>query len=148
MFHNLAREVKVTRVMNAVAAGTTDQESSTVDMQGFDGVMFVAAFGTITTNAVTSVKAQQGALSNGSDGADLVGTGITVADDDDNQVAIIDIYRPQERYVRCVIDRGTQNAVIDGVLAIQYKGRRQPTTHDSTTVIAAESHNSPAEGTA
>lgn len=148
MFHNLAKEVKVTRVMNAVAAGTTNQESSTVDMQGYDGVMFMAAFGTITANAVTSVKAQQGALSNGSDGADLEGTAITVADDDDNQVAIIDIYRPQERYVRCAISRGTQNAVIDGVIAVQYKGRKFPTVHDTATVIAAETHNSPAEGTA
>lgn len=146
--HSLENAVKVTRVMNAVAAGTTDQESSTVDMQGFDGVMFIAAFGAITTNAVTSVKLQQGADSGGTDGADLLGTGVTVADDDDNQVVVLDVYRPTERYVRCVIDRGTQNAVIDGIVAIQYNGRRQPTTHDSATVVAGESHNSPAEGTA
>lgn len=146
--HSLENAVKVTRVMNAIAAGTTDQESSVIDMQGFDGVMFIAAFGAITTNAVTSVKAQQGTDATVTDAADLLGTGITVADDDDNQVVVLDIYRPRERYVRCVIDRGTQNAVIDGIVAIQYNGRRQPTTHDATTVVAAESHNSPAEGTA
>lgn len=146
--HSLQKAVKVTRVMNAVAAGTSDQNSSVIDMQGFDGVVFMAAFGTITSGAVTSIKVQQGADSGLSDAADLEGTSVTVADDDDNQVAIVEVYRPRERYVRLVVDRGTQNAVIDGVLAIQYNGRIKPTTHDSSTVIAAESHNSPAEGTA
>lgn len=148
MFHNLANEVKVTRVMNAVAAGTTDQTSSAVDMQGWDGCMFITSFGAITTGAVTTVKLQQDTASNLGTAADLAGTAQTVADDDDNQVVIHDIYRPQERYVAVVIDRGTQNAVIDGVIAIQYKGRRQPTTHDATTVIGCETYNSPSEGTA
>lgn len=148
MFHNLANEVKVTRVMNAVAAGTSDQTSSSVDMQGWDGVMFITAFGTITTGAVTSVKLVQDTASNLGSAADLAGTAQTVADDDDNQVVIHDIYRPQERYVGVVVDRGTQNAVIDGITAIQYKGRKQPTTHDSTTVIGCETYNSPSEGTA
>lgn len=146
--HSLQKEVKVTRVMNAVAAGTSDQNSSVIDMQGWDGVTFIAAFGAITSGAVTSVKVQQGTDGTVTDAADLEGTAVTVADDDDNQVAIVEVYRPRERYVRLVVDRGTQNAVIDGVIAIQYNGRKQPSTHDSTTVISAESHNSPAEGTA
>lgn len=148
MFHNLANEVKVTRVMNAVAAGTTDQTSSVVDMLGWDGCMFITSFGTITTGAVTSVKLQQDTASGFGTAADLAGTAQTVADTDDNKSVIHDIYRPQERYVAVVIDRGTQNAVIDGVWALQYKGRRQPTTHDSTTVIGCETYNSPSEGTA
>lgn len=148
MFHNLANEVKVTRVMNGVAAGTTDQNSSAVDMQGWDGVMFITSFGAITSGAVTSVKLQQDTASGMSTAADLAGTGQTVADDDDNQVVIHDLYRPTERYVRVVVDRGTQNAVIDGVVAIQYKGRKQPTTHDSSTVVSCEIYDSPAEGTA
>lgn len=146
--HNLFRGCKVTRVMTAQSAGTSNVNGNAVDMAGWDGVAFIATFGTITAGAVTSVKAQQAQNSNVSDAADLIGTGITVADDDDNQAAIIDIYRPQERYVRPVVVRGTQNAVIDGVLAIQYKGRVSPVTHDSATVISAEYHDSPVEGTA
>lgn len=145
---NLTKNVKVTRVMDAVAAGTTDQNSSEVDMKGFEGVMFIAAFGAIDATAVTSVKAQQGAVTGMGDAADLAGTSISVADDDDNKVVVLDIYRPQERFVRCVIDRGTANAVIDGVIAIQYGPREKPTTHDATTVVGTEVHASPAEGTA
>jgi hypothetical protein len=39
---NLSKAVKVARVLNGVAAGTTDQNGSVVDMQGFEGVQFVA----------------------------------------------------------------------------------------------------------
>lgn len=143
---NLSKEIKVTRVMNGVAAGVTAQNSSSVDMQNFDSVMFVAMFGSITAGAVTSVNAAQS--DDDSTFADLAGTGITVADSDGDQVAVIDLERPVGRYVRCEISRATQNAVIDGVLAIQYRGRTKPTTHDVSTVIASELHVSPDEGTA
>ena len=52
---NLSKAAKVTRVMNAVAAGTSDQNSSSVDMKGFDACQFVVAFGAITASAVTSI---------------------------------------------------------------------------------------------
>lgn len=145
---NLSKQVKLQRVENAAAAGTTDLTSDWVDTQGFEGVMFVAAFGTITAGAVTTIKAQQAAASDGTGAADLEGTSITVADDDDNQIAAIDIFRPQERYVALVVDRGTQNAVVDGVIAILYGPRELPTTHDTATVVSVETHVSPAEGTA
>lgn len=145
---NLSKEVKVTRVLNAVAAGVSDQNGSVIDMANFDGVVFIAGFGTITSGAATSIKVQQGKLANGSDMADLEGTGLAIADDDDDKLAALDVYRPQERYVRLVVVRGTQNAVIDGVIALQYKGRKAPVTHDATTVVGTELHISPDEGTA
>ena len=143
---NLGPSVKITRLMNAVAAGTSDQLSSALDMQGFDGVMFLTSFGTITAGAVTSVEVHQCDTSGGSYAA-LAGSSIAVADDDDNQVVVHDIYRPRERYLKVNIDRGTQNAVIDGVVAIQYGARLQPATNDSATVVSREVHASPAEGT-
>lgn len=145
---NMSDSIKITRVMNAVAAGTTDQNSSVIDMEGFEGVVFIAAFGAITASAVTSIKAQQGEESDLSDAADLEGTGISIADDEDNMLLVLDVFRPQERYVRCVVDRGTANAVIDGVIAVQYGPRTKPTTHDSTTVAGSEIHASPSEGSA
>ncbi len=146
---NLSKEVKITRVMNAVAAGITDQNSTVLDMQGYDGVMFVAAFGTLTATQVTSIKAQQGALPDGSDMIDLAGTAVgPLADADGNKCLVLDVYRPQERYVRCVVDRGIANAVIDGIIAVQYSARLMPTVHDATTIAASELQVSPAEGTA
>lgn len=54
----------------------------------------IVGFGTITASAVTSIKVQQGAASDLSDAADLLGTGITVAADDDNQIVAV-------RWTRC-----------------------------------------------
>ena len=140
--------VKVTRVMNAIAAGTSDQNGTTLDMQNFEGVMFVAAFGALTATQVTALKAQQGAASDLSDAADLAGTLVgPLADGDGNKCLILDVWRPEERYVRCVVDRGTANAVIDGVIAIQYGAKKLPVAHASS-VAFAETHASPSEGTA
>lgn len=145
---NLLSEIEVQSVMNAVAAGTSDQNSSVVDMQNFDGVLFIAKFGTLTATQVTQIKAQQGQQSDLSDAADLVGTLVgPMADADSNKMLLLDIYRPRERYVRCVVDRGTANAVIDSVVAVKYKGRKLPIAQGST-VAASEIHNSPDEGTA
>lgn len=128
-------------------AGTTDLTSSPVDTAGYEGVRFICGFGTLTSGAVTSTKVRQGAQSNMSDGADLAGTAQTVADDQDNKIVITEIHQPQERYVDHVIDRGTQNAVVDFLIVELFGVRKEPVTQD-TTVIAAEVHASPDEGTA
>ncbi len=140
---------KVIRVMNGVVAGTSDQTSSAIDTAGYDGVKIYTLFGEITGGAVTSVKVQQSSDDGSVDTyADLEGTSITVADDDDNQLVVHDIYRPRERYLKVVVDRHTQNAVIDGIVAVLYGARSLPPTNDATTVVSREFHASPAEGTA
>lgn len=140
---------KVVRHSNAVAAGTTDIEPAAgVDTAGFETITFIVAFGAITANAVTSIKAQ---CSTESDGAvdtfaDLAGTSVAVADDDDNQLKYLEIHNPPERYVRCVVDRGTANAVVDGIIAILSNPHEKPVTQP--TGVEGEAHTSPAEGTA
>lgn len=147
----LLEDIKIVRVSNAVAAGTTAANGTAVDMTGYDGVLFLIAFGAIVTGAITSVKAQQGAASDGGDAVDLEGSGVTVADDQDNKVVALDIYRPRQgygKYVRPVVSRGTQNATIDSMIAILYNGRSKPVSLDATLVAASKSLGSPATGTA
>ena len=50
--------------------------------------------------------------------------------------------------LRCVVDRGTQNATVDGIVALQYEANKEPVTQDATTVGGQEFHHAPAEGTA
>lgn len=129
------------------SAATTDLTSEAVDTAGFEGARFICGFGTITSTAVTSTKVQQCDSSAGSY-ADLEGTSQSVADDDDNQVTITEIFRPRERYLKHVVDRGTANAVVDFLIVELYGAIEQPTTDDTATVVSREIHNSPAEGTA
>lgn len=131
----LSEEVVTTRVMNAVAAGTSNQNGTTLDMAGFDAVRFTALFGALTATQVTGLKAQQGDALDASDMADITGAATSaLADADGNKALILDVSRLliTKRYVRCVVTRGTANAVIDGVIADQYKGRSRSTTQGST----------------
>jgi len=130
----------------AGAAGTDDIEGSVLDMQNWNGVVAVLRMGAITGSAVTSVKWQQGAESDGSDMADLEGTGITIADSDDDEIFLLELTNPQERYVQLYVDRGTQNAVVAGAEYCTFRGRTGPITQPTGTT--AETHNAPAEGTA
>lgn len=130
------------------AAGTTDITTDTVDTAGYDGVAWIVTLGAITANAVTSLKLQQDSDSAMGTAADLEATAITIADDDDGQLVLTEVMRPQERYVRMIIDRGTQNAVVENVTAILYKAAEQPITHSTTNIVAAETHLAPSEGTA
>lgn len=129
-------------------AAATDRNGATLDMLGFRGVLMVVKFGTIATGAVTSIKAQQGALSNLSDAADLEGTGITVAADDDNQIFVIDLYEPVERYVRVVVDKDGTNASNEAAWYLQYGATLRPQTVTIADAVTYERHMSPAEGTA
>ena len=146
---NLSKGVKTTRVMNAVAAGVSDQNSSSVNMANFESVLFVAALGTLTAGQVTNMKAQQSDDDGVGDAwSDLLGTLTAAMDDGDSDKLIqLDIVKPRKQYVRAVLVRATQNAVIDGIVAYQYGPLKLPTTHDSS-VQDTETHISPAEGTA
>jgi hypothetical protein len=139
---NLGKRVKVTKVIAAQSAGTGTTNGTILDMQNWEGVLFVGgAIG--TANAGNYFKLQQDAASDLGSAADLVGSKITPGDNGD--AIKVDLYRPLERYVRIVAVRGASSTLGD-VYAIQYMSNKMPTTDAST--IDSETHISPAEGTA
>ena len=143
-----ATNLKVSSALD-YASGTADRTGTVLDMAGFDGVLMIVKFAAIATGATTSVKAQQGAAANMSDAADLEGSGITVADDDDNQLFVINMYRPAERYVRIYVDKDTSNASGEAAIYVQYGGSGAlPRLASVTDALTLESHFGPAEGTA
>lgn len=148
-YHNFLIGNNVKRVMNAVAAGTTDQNSTGVDMTGYEEVTFIAAFGALTATQITSMKAQQSDDDGSADDyTDLAGTSTgPAADADSNKMLALGIYRPKKKWVRAVVDRGTANAVIDGIIAIRSRSRLEPVAQDAS-MSAMKYLNNPAEGTA
>jgi hypothetical protein len=97
---------------------------------------------------VQSLKVQQDTASGMGAAADLAGTNIAVADDDDNQAFWIDVKRPRERYLRLVISRATQNSDWGPIWAFQYRGRTLPVVNNVTDTITGEKWDAPAEGAA
>jgi hypothetical protein len=145
---NLTKAGKFSRISNAVAAGQTTVTSSAVDMLGFDAVTAVYAFGSITTGAATSVKAQQSSDDGSADAySDIEGSSITVLDSYDNKLVLIEINNPQKRYVKFLVSRATQDSVVDGIFAIQTGAKLEPVTQPAT-VATSEYHLAPDEGTA
>ena len=143
----LSKDVKITMALD-YASGTSDRNGATLDMAGYEGVLAVVKFATIAPGATTSIKMQSGAAALLGDAADLLGTGITVEDDDDNQIFYIDLFRPQERYVRVVIDKDGANAVAESAIYYQYNVYSVPVTNNVADLVTGEFHCSPAEGTA
>ena len=144
----LGKDTKITIAITPTegAAGTSDINGAILDMQGYENAMAIVTFGEITAGAATSIKMQQDTAAAMGGAADLAGTGQTIADTDDDKTFYIDLIKPQERYVRLVVDRGTQNAVVASATYLQYNGVKKPVTHG--TNVAGESFYSPAEGTA
>ena len=149
---NLATDVKWHRLSDAEVAGTTAINCTVVDTAGYNQVCFMVAFGALTSTAVTDIKIQSSTASDGSGDAfaDLAGTKVSIADDQDNKMLIVEVDRPRERYLRLVIGRATANAVVDGAFAILYGGGKLPVTQDTGSVPTdgAEYYYGPAEGTA
>lgn len=129
---SLAKNVAIDRVSNAVAAGTSDINSSSVDMADFEVATFIVAFGTITATAVTSIQIDHSA--DNSAWNSVAGSKVTVPDSASNKIAITETVRPTLQYVRCTVDRGTANAVVDGIFAIRSSARKYPVTQASTVV--------------
>lgn len=144
---NLSKSCKISKAISvtAGAAGSTDIEGTIIDMQGFESICFIITLGAITSGAVTSAKVQQDDANAAGGMADLAGTSITIADDDDEEVIYLDVIKPSKRYVRLYIDRATQNAAMTAN-AVQYGALKEPVTHG--TGVSGETTIEPAEGTA
>ena len=140
---NLSKNTKLTRVKLTQASAGTAINSDSVDMEGFEGVMFFGLFDTANASnfANLAVSSDDGV---GDAFADVLGTKVVPGDNDD--AFLIDYYKPVERYVRCEIDRGGANTRTGEIYALQYGARKAPTSQGST--IDAELHVSAIEGSA
>lgn len=119
-------------------AGTTDLESDAVDAANYECVAFVASMGAITAGAATSLKVQEATAATGATWADLEGAEVTIGDGDDNKLAIVEVHRPLKRYLRAVLDRGTQDSVCNGIIALKAKARKEPVVQPSADVAVSK----------
>lgn len=121
----LSELCKTTRVENSAVAGTSDLTTDILDMQGFDGVRFVALLGDVTSGSALRMRVWQNSANSTSGATELACTASFTAgaSDADNKLLACDVLRPTERYVYAVLERDTQNAVVDGIIADQYRAR-------------------------
>lgn len=139
---SLLKDCNIVRVENAAAAAQTDLDSDVLDMSGYDAVAFIAALGDVTATSALELQVYGNTASSTSSPTpvELTADSVTytaAASDADNKLMVVDVVRPAYRYVFCRVKRGTANAVVDGVVAVQYHAREVPVTQGSTVLGSA-----------
>jgi len=147
---NISKRTKLIRHNVAVAAGvTTITPSAGVDTKGFAGCLFIVHWGAIVTGGVQSIECHSSTDDGVADAYAALSTSkVNVTDADDNKITYLDVYRPRERFLKCIVNRATQNATVDSITAILYDPVVMPTTHDAATVSGGELHVAEPAGTA
>lgn len=135
----LSNAVKFTLVQAALADGSTDPDSTALDMAGYEGVLFVGICGTITGSG-TCTLAAYGSSDNGVvdtfaalSGASAEASGSA----DSDKLLIVDVFQPRERYIRTKLTRATANSIWGGTIAIQYKAKDKATATAAAQLAAS-----------
>jgi hypothetical protein len=145
---NISKACKFTLVEPVAADGQTTLTSDSLDTQGFGACAFIYTIGTITSTGTVAMKLQQSSDNGVADGfSDIEGSNIAATDTASDKLLIADVVTSQKRYVRAVVTRGTADSVGGGIVGILYAPDKEPVTQPAS-VLSAELHVSPAEGTA
>lgn len=136
--NNLLPNVEFVVVEAAAAAGQTKLTTDTIDMAGWTGVVFIVHLGDVSDGSVLGLTAEH-SDDDDSGFADLGGAlSFTAgASDADNKLLILDIVRPEKRYVRASLTRTTANAAVNGITAIKYEGPHVPIVQGDTVLASA-----------
>jgi len=138
---NLSKNCKITVVAAAAVAATTEVVTSVLDMAGFDGVMFIALMGDVTASSVLTLTAKGNSANSTSSPTPVTQKATTAftaaAADADSKVLMVDVAKPTLRYMFASLTRADQNAVVGGIIAIQYSANDKPTAHDASVIASA-----------
>lgn len=144
---NLGKDIKITTCLDYTNLSTTPREGATVDMLGYDGIMAIMTCAAIAGSSVGDIHFETATDSGFSGGTDLKGTALVTADNDDNQIFVIEVYKPLERWIRAVVTKDASNTIAESVIYIQYKGIKRPEVNTVTDLVTYELTISPARGT-
>jgi hypothetical protein len=119
----------------ALAPALIDQSaantlSAAIDMQGYDRVRFIYQLGGMVNGSSLSsfaVESNESNLGNATNIVNVENTSQQVAltnitNAGNNNVAVLDIFRPTKRYVGVYVDAVTANITLLGVLAERFRG--------------------------
>lgn len=134
--NSLYQEAVVSVVSNAVTAGTTAVTTSALNMAGFDAVTYVAVLGTVTDGSVLTLTAYENTANSNSGGTAVTGgaTASVTASSSSNTQFVVDVIRQADQYSYATLTRTTDNAVVNCILAIQYRAKVTPVTQPASVV--------------
>jgi hypothetical protein len=130
----LSANAKIEYAYAAIAsANNTDVNTTIFDMSGWDGILFITHIvtGAATGVATLNVKAH---TANSAAGSTITGATATVTNGTTyaGKNLIVDVYKPQKRYVYGNITSGTDVITFGQTHAILYRGKMGPVADPST----------------
>lgn len=138
----LLKDIEIREIGAPVgAANNTDSNSDRIDMAGYEGVIFVASVTDSVATGVATLKAEQNSSDSDSGMAAIAGASAadTSAENDDlnDQLLVVEVHRPRERYVQAVRTSGTANIAFGSLIAILYGKKKLPVSAHSTVLAQA-----------
>jgi hypothetical protein len=138
---SLVKDCEFVYIEPEATAGTSTLTSDVVDLQGWDGCLFIALTGDATSGTVLTLAALGNTANSTSGAVAITGASAsytsTSATDADNKMLLVDVVRPLKRYAHVTLTRATQNCVCNGIIAIKYRGAKAPITQSASHVIAS-----------
>ena len=128
---------EIHRVLGSqVAADTGTVETDAVATGDCDGVAFIVSFGDMVSGANVSMQITGRTTAGTGSWLNLPGAVVAFESDaTDDVVGLVEIKRPNPwAEVRLEITRADQNAEIDGVTAVVYKGQGRPVSQPAEVV--------------
>lgn len=137
---NLSKSVKITVVEATASAATTELVTDVLDMSGYEGVMFIAVTGDVTSGSVLTLTVKGNSANSTSSPTPVTQAATDAftagASDADSKALVVDVYKPTLQYIFGSLTRTAQNAVVGTILAIQYGAHNKPTTQDATVIAS------------
>ena len=122
------QNVKVSSALD-YASGTADRTGSILDMSGYEGVVCIVKLATVAAGGLTSFHMQQDTAAAMGSAANINGTQQFIDGDDDNDIIVLEVREPTERYVRVYVNKDGSNACAESAVYIQYGPGYAPVTN-------------------
>lgn len=143
MIGSFLKECKILNVENSVSASKATTVGEIVDTAGFDGACFIYKLGAATDGGAVTLKIYQDSAVGFAAPAELSGASAAIAVNasDSDQVLVVDVIKPRERFLRPTIVTATENCEIDSAICILYnpdvKPVVQPATIDASALVVS-----------
>jgi hypothetical protein len=118
----------------SMAAGAVN--GAIIDTAGWDGVMFSIAIGAITGAGTLDAFVARSANSNFAGAVNINNASLVqVTNANPNSIAVIDVYRPAQRYLRLTLTQAANTVVAGANVNLYRRNGILPSTHTATQVV-------------
>jgi len=134
---SLLEQIEIIKAADLISASSSiDTNTSRIDTAGCDGIMFITTITDSAATGIATLTAQSSTADSDSAMAAITGASATATsatnDDLNDTLLIVDVFKPDERYVQGTLSSSTANIAYGQTIAIKYNVRSKPVTQGAT----------------